>query len=104
MKIPPANLWMIQPTQNSPRSLSSTATTEGKTDVERLRRSSLWFCRFFREIKQHILVIHSGRGDSELGLAAGAASEVPPSGNGAQATSAKAVKGAWVTWTTSSLR
>ena len=78
MKIPPANLWMIQPTQNSPRSLSSTATTEGKTDVERLRRSSLWFCRFFREIKQHILVIHSGRGDNELGLAAGGASEVTP--------------------------
>ena len=101
MKIPPANLWMIQPTQNSPRSLSSTATTEGKTDVERFRRSSLWFCS---EIKDHILVIHSGRGDSELGLAAGAASEVAPSGNGAQATSAKAVKGVWATWATSSMR
>ena len=84
--------------------MSSTATTEGKTDVERLRRSSLWFCRFFREIKQHILVIHSGRGDSELGLAAGAASEVASSGNGAQATSAKAVKGVWATWATSSMR
>ena len=100
MKIPPANLWMIQPTQNSPRSLSSTATTEGKTDVERFRRSSLWFCG---KIKEHILVIHSGKGDSELGLAAGGASEVTPGGNGAQATSAKSAKGAWVTWTTSSL-
>ena len=81
--------------------LSSTATTEGKTDVERFRRSSLWFCS---EIKDHILVIHSGRGDNELGLAAGGASEVTPGGNGAQATSAKSAKGAWVTWTTSSLR
>ena len=97
MKIPPANLYPKLSTNACLQLLQLKA----KPTLRDLGEAHSGFCS---EIKDHILVIHSGRGDSELGLAAGAASEVAPSGNGAQATSAKAVKGAWATWATSSMR